>query len=137
MLASAEAANLALRFLLELTALAVLASWGWQATESPWRLLLTTGCPVLLAIASGAVALTIAEYAEPVRQNLSCDQRRSARYKPQDACHQYAQLLLADGEVKGLGRFTRRPVKGAVCHQRRGLRPARLDKRRAPLPLDG
>jgi hypothetical protein len=51
MLALAQAANLALRFLLELTALAVLAYWGWQATESPWRLLLTTGCPVLLGIA--------------------------------------------------------------------------------------
>ncbi len=56
MLASAQAANLALRFLLELTALAVLAYWGWQATENPWRVLLTTGCPVLLALAWGAVA---------------------------------------------------------------------------------
>ena len=49
-----KAANLGLRFFLELAALTALAVWGWLATDSaPLRLLLTFAAPLLAAFAWG------------------------------------------------------------------------------------
>ena len=46
------AANLAVRFLLELAGIAALAYWGWTATAAmPLRLVLAMGAPLLLVVA--------------------------------------------------------------------------------------
>ena len=45
--------NLALRFLLELAALAAYAYWGWVAHEGAWRYVLGIGPPLLAAILWG------------------------------------------------------------------------------------
>jgi hypothetical protein len=49
--------NLALRFLLELGALAATGYWGWRAGGGAWRFLLALGVPLLLAVAWGAFAV--------------------------------------------------------------------------------
>jgi hypothetical protein len=49
--------NQALRFLLELAALAALGVWGWQAGESPLRFLLVLGVPALAALMWGVFAV--------------------------------------------------------------------------------
>ena len=46
---SARVANLALRFALEVCALAALGFWGWSQTEAPWRYVLMLGVPALAA----------------------------------------------------------------------------------------
>ena len=45
--------NLALRFMLELAALAAYAYWGWAAHEGAWRYLLGIGLPLLAAVLWG------------------------------------------------------------------------------------
>ena len=49
--------NLAVRFLLELCALAAAAYWGWAAHQGPWRYLLAFGLPLLLALLWGVFAV--------------------------------------------------------------------------------
>ncbi len=49
--------NLAVRFLLELAALAALAVWGWKQGEAVWRTPLAVGIPVLFAIIWGTFAV--------------------------------------------------------------------------------
>ncbi len=49
--------NLAVRFLLELCALAVAGYWGWAVYKGRWRLLLALGLPLLLAILWGTFAV--------------------------------------------------------------------------------
>jgi hypothetical protein len=47
--------NLAVRFALELCALAALGVWGWQTADPlAWRLLLAVGAPLVAAVAWGA-----------------------------------------------------------------------------------
>ncbi|MEM9326895.1 MAG: YrdB family protein [Bacteroidota bacterium] len=55
--------NLALRFLLELTALFVTGLWGWKQTDSWWRFLLAIGLPVVI----GAIWVTFAVPDDPSR----------------------------------------------------------------------
>ena len=50
---SSHPLNLALRFLLELAALAAYACWGWAAHEGAWRYLLGIGLPLLAAVLWG------------------------------------------------------------------------------------
>jgi hypothetical protein len=48
-------ANLGVRFLLELCALAALAVWGWQLTDALWaQVLLAVAAPLVAAVAWGA-----------------------------------------------------------------------------------
>jgi hypothetical protein len=49
--------NLALRFLLELCALAAAGYWGWRVGGGPWRFVLTLGVPLLLAVVWGTFAV--------------------------------------------------------------------------------
>lgn len=50
-----RALNLALRFLLELCALAALAEWGWQASDPPVaKFLLAVAAPLVAAVVWGA-----------------------------------------------------------------------------------
>lgn len=49
--------NLALRFLLELSALAAVGVWGWKVGEGWLRYLLVLGIPIALALAWGAFAV--------------------------------------------------------------------------------
>ncbi len=49
--------NLALRFVLELCALAALGFWGWSQTEEWWRYLLMLGVPALGATIWGTFAV--------------------------------------------------------------------------------
>ena len=42
--------NLAIRFLLELAALAALSLWGWRQSESWIRIVLAMGLPVIAAV---------------------------------------------------------------------------------------
>jgi Protein of unknown function (DUF2568) len=56
---------LALRFGLELAALAAYGYWGWQATDSPLRLLLAIGAPLLAALLWGALVSPKASIAAP------------------------------------------------------------------------
>ena len=48
-----KAANDALRFLLELSALGAVAYWGWQAAEGAVRWLPAIGAPLTIAVAWG------------------------------------------------------------------------------------
>lgn len=54
---SAQALNLALRFLLELCALAAMAYWGWSQTGAGWRYALMLAIPALAAGAWGTFAV--------------------------------------------------------------------------------
>jgi len=45
--------NLAVRFLLELSALAALAYWGWTQHASPLRFILAIGLPLIAAVLWG------------------------------------------------------------------------------------
>jgi Protein of unknown function (DUF2568) len=49
--------NLALRFVLELCALAALSYWGWLQTDTWWRYVLMLGLPALAAAAWGTFAV--------------------------------------------------------------------------------
>lgn len=49
--------NLAVRFLLELAALASLAYWGWTQADGGWRYLLAIGLPLLAAVLWGTLAV--------------------------------------------------------------------------------
>lgn len=49
--------NLAVRFLLELAALAAYGYWGWQVGSGPTRFLLALGLPVLAALLWGLFAV--------------------------------------------------------------------------------
>ncbi len=49
--------NLALRFLLELTALGAIGLYGWQMDYGPWRIPITIGLPFIMAVAWGAFAV--------------------------------------------------------------------------------
>lgn len=49
--------NLALRFLLELSALAALSSWGWRHSDNWTRYLLSVGIPLLFAVIWGTFAV--------------------------------------------------------------------------------
>ena len=55
---TAQALNLALRFVLEVCALAALGFWGWSQTDAPWRYVLILGVPALAAIAWGTFAVS-------------------------------------------------------------------------------
>jgi hypothetical protein len=46
--------NLAVRFALELTILAVFALWGWRKGDGPWRYVMAIGLPLLMALIWGA-----------------------------------------------------------------------------------
>ncbi len=46
---SSHPLNLALRFLLELAALAAMAYWGWTTQEGAWRVVLAVGIPLVAA----------------------------------------------------------------------------------------
>lgn len=46
-------ANLVLRFLLELAALAAMAYWGWTAHEGFWQLVCAAGLPLIAAVLWG------------------------------------------------------------------------------------
>jgi len=48
--------NLAVRFLLELSALAALAYWGFHATAGPWRYVVAVVAPLTFAAAWGLFA---------------------------------------------------------------------------------
>lgn len=52
---SSHPLNLALRFLLELAALAAYAYWGWAAQEGGWRYFLGIGLPLLAAVLWGTL----------------------------------------------------------------------------------
>lgn len=49
--------NLAIRFLLELTALIVIGIWGWNQSEGWIRFVLAFGSPIILAIIWGTFAV--------------------------------------------------------------------------------
>ena len=49
--------NLAVRFLLELSALAAMGIWGWRQGEGVLRFVLAVGVPVLAAVAWGTFAV--------------------------------------------------------------------------------
>ena len=49
--------NLAIRFLLEMTALIVVGLWGWKQSESWPRFVLAIGIPILLAVIWGTFAV--------------------------------------------------------------------------------
>ena len=49
--------NLAVRFLLELSALGIMAYWGWTQGEGMFRYVLTIGIPVIAAVAWGTLAV--------------------------------------------------------------------------------
>lgn len=49
--------NLALRFALEVVALAALAGWGWSSTESGWRWVAAVGSVLLAALVWAAFAV--------------------------------------------------------------------------------
>ena len=49
--------NLALRFLLEIAALAAFAVWGWKAASGWWGILLAIGLPVFFATVWGVFAV--------------------------------------------------------------------------------
>jgi len=49
--------NLAIRFLLELTALASVGMWGWRQTDGWQRWVLAIGIPILLAAIWGTFAV--------------------------------------------------------------------------------
>jgi hypothetical protein len=49
--------NLALRFILEITALVVFAVWGWNSFTGPWRILAAIGLPVFFATLWGVFAV--------------------------------------------------------------------------------
>jgi hypothetical protein len=49
--------NLAVRFLLELAALASLAYWGWTRGDGGWRYLLAIGLPLIAAGLWGTLAV--------------------------------------------------------------------------------
>jgi len=48
-----RAANLGLRFLLELSALAAVAYWGWSEHEGVWRWVLVVAAPLAVAVVWG------------------------------------------------------------------------------------
>lgn len=54
---SVQRLNLALRFVLELCALAALGYWSWSLTDEWWRYLLMLGVPALGAAAWGTFAV--------------------------------------------------------------------------------
>lgn len=61
-----KAANLLIRFLLELCALAALGYWGWHATDNEaGRIALAIAAPLLLAILWGLFAAHKAKYPPP------------------------------------------------------------------------
>ena len=49
--------NLAIRFLLEMTALAFVGMWGWKQSDGWLRLFLAIGIPFILAVIWGAFAV--------------------------------------------------------------------------------
>ncbi len=50
-------ANLALRFVLEVTALSALAWWGWSLSDAWWRWLAAIGVVLFVALAWGVFAV--------------------------------------------------------------------------------
>ncbi|MEU7629776.1 DUF2568 domain-containing protein [Nocardia sp. NPDC049220] len=60
-------ANLMLAFVMELVALAALALWGWKAAnETPVKLVLAVGIPLLAAVAWALVAAPNATFDHPL-----------------------------------------------------------------------
>jgi hypothetical protein len=49
--------NLAVRFLLELSALGIMGYWGWTQGEGVFRFVLAIGIPVIAAVAWGTLAV--------------------------------------------------------------------------------
>ena len=49
--------NLAIRFLLELSALLAMGVWGWRQSEGWFRFLLASGIPVIAAVVWGTFAV--------------------------------------------------------------------------------
>jgi len=49
--------NLALRFLMELSALVAMGYWGWQQSDSAWRIVFALGVPILAAAVWGTLAV--------------------------------------------------------------------------------
>ena len=49
--------NLAMRFLLELSALLAMGGWGWQQSEGRVRFVLAVGIPLIAAVLWGAFAV--------------------------------------------------------------------------------
>jgi hypothetical protein len=49
--------NLALRFVLEMTALAAMGEWGWHRAAGPWRYLLALALPVVAMSLWGVFAV--------------------------------------------------------------------------------
>jgi hypothetical protein len=49
--------NLAIRFLLELSALAAMGVWGWRQSEGWYRFLLALGIPIIVAVVWGTFAV--------------------------------------------------------------------------------
>ena len=50
-------ANLALRFLLEITALVAMGYWGWTQHDGAWRFILGIGLPLVAAVLWGTFAV--------------------------------------------------------------------------------
>ena len=49
--------NLAVRFLLELSALFILGLWGWRQGEGAWRIVIAVGMPLVAAALWGTFAV--------------------------------------------------------------------------------
>lgn len=49
--------NLALRFVLELSALAAMGFWGWHLTAGGFRFVLAAGVPIIAAVLWGVLAV--------------------------------------------------------------------------------
>ena len=49
--------NLAVRFLLELSALLAMGVWGWRQIESGFRFVLAAGIPIIIAVVWGTFAV--------------------------------------------------------------------------------
>ena len=49
--------NLAIRFLLELSALLAMGTWGWRQSDGWLRLVLAVGIPLIAAVAWGTLAV--------------------------------------------------------------------------------
>lgn len=54
---SSNPINLALRFILEITALFALGYWGWTQHEGPWRFVWSIGLVILAAVIWGTFAV--------------------------------------------------------------------------------
>jgi len=55
-LSTVRAANLALKFVLELVALALLGIWGWRTGHGPWSIVLAVLAPTALILVWGRFA---------------------------------------------------------------------------------